>query len=93
MGYYLKHIYHDKGKVPDAAIVWDREEANVLWYLHVLERERRPIAYKDFASLTAGDKVMAYQPGVKHYIEDHYDAQTLESFESVNVYRINGPKQ
>ena len=92
MSLYLKRIYHDRSAKVEPALAWDGQNADVLWYLRVLEDTHRPVTTVAEKALKPGDRVMAYQKHVKEYIDTHYKSHIVETSDAVSVYQIDSLK-
>ena len=70
-------------------LVHEDYDAQCLFYLYLLKDEGQVVVRKTKERLAPGDRVIAHQASVKDFIENHYQAEILESKEFVRVYSIH----
>ena len=62
------------------------------WYREVAKLRGQPLPEVKEDALKAGMKVMVWQNEPRDFIRNHYALREIESWHSVNVYLVEGPK-
>ncbi len=93
MGFFMKDVLHGRRRLDNCAVAIESYEGNIRWYFRALAKQGRPVRTIEDRHFEAGQKVAAYQYGLREFIETNYDTRLLEDFRGVHVYQILGPKK
>lgn len=93
IGFYLKNLYHDRERQPEAALIWNDNSAEILWYLKVLRETNRPIVLAKKEKLQPGDKIMTYGEGTGRYLDTTYKAQVIKNAAALAFLQIDSVKK
>jgi 4-amino-4-deoxy-L-arabinose transferase-like glycosyltransferase len=93
ISFYVKDIYEKNKKTDDLVVAYVDYQADLDWYRLLLAEQKRPIDRADYKALPTDKRVIAYQAAVKKYIDSAYNAVILDTFNTLRVYKVNGPKQ
>jgi hypothetical protein len=89
IGFYLKNLYHDKPRQPEAALIWNDNSAEIRWYLKVLQQTNRNVRLADEARLHPGETVMTYGDGARRYLDTTYRSHLLKNSGAVAFLQID----
>ncbi|MEQ1733606.1 MAG: glycosyltransferase family 39 protein [Bacteroidia bacterium] len=92
MSYYLKNAVKQKENITNHYICYDGYGAHLQLYVHILNENNQHVAFKDWHTLTNGDKIITSQKQVQKYIESNYATQTVtnDTINNIKIYTING---
>ncbi len=93
IGYFLQDALRGKEDVDGYYVMYDGYNTQNLFYLKALQTKGVAIDFKDWKALDPGDKVIAHQPQVKEYIEEHYSFRLTEKDNNIFKYKINARKE
>jgi hypothetical protein len=93
IGFYLKNLYHDKERQPEAALIWNDKSAEIMWYQKVLTATGRKIVVADKQNLKPGDKIMTYGSGTRQYLDTTYRSHTLKNEGAVAFLQIDSVRR
>jgi len=89
---YLRHAMNDHVTISGYKVMHDFWPASILFYQKMLEEHGQRILLVHSDELKAGDRVIASQKDFFSIIEKDYDAEVLDYWGRVRVYRIDSVK-
>lgn len=92
IGYFLRDAVNGKYDVDGYSLLYDGHDANLRFYLNILQNKGVKISFKDWRNLNTGDLVIVCQKNVKQYVEEHYDCKKIKEIDNVIKYKVNARK-
>ncbi len=89
MGYYLQKVSRGQLKSSARYLAFDGYNAHNLFYLYMIRDHDKAIDFVDWTKLQAENVVIAYQPHVIQYINEHYKVEVLDTKGKVQTFKIN----
>ncbi len=90
---FLQGILHRPDKNMDgAAFIDDAFEQDLEWYVMALQQEHRPFSIVRREHLRPDEKIVAFLPESRKFLEDNYNFNVLYSFHNVVMYKLHGKK-
>lgn len=77
-------------KLSHTKLLYDGYDAQIKFYIHVLQDKGVDIQLSSWDDLQIGDNVIAHQCYVKDYIVEHYKNIILATSGQINTYLILG---
>jgi len=87
-GSYFRDALNGKEDVQGESIVYAGYNANVLFYVKLLQERGVKINFKDRSKLEHGDIIIVSQQYMKRFIDKNYSFLTLETKGSIETYKI-----
>jgi len=88
ISYLLRDGVRGKMNLDGYILVHEDYDAHCLFYLYLLEDKGQKIIRKNKDQLKPGERVIAHQEDVKKYIEEHYQADIIETRDYVSIFAI-----
>ena len=92
MEQFMKNVSHNLINIDRCMILSDNIGDNLLWYYEVIAHEHPDVRLVGLDNVTDDGKIVVFLSDSKKYIEDHYNAQILQTFNNVTVYKLRGKK-
>ena len=90
---YLQGILHKEDKNMDGtSFLEDGFEQDLEWYVMALQQEHRPFKMVSREKLQPDEKVVAFLPESRKFLEDNYNFSVLSGFHNVVLYKLHGKK-
>ena len=89
LGYYLQKVSRGQLKSSARYLAFDGYNAHNLFYLYMIRDHDKAIDFVDWTKLQAENVVIAYQPHVIQYINEHYKVEVLDTKGKVQTFKIN----
>jgi len=86
--YVLRDGLHGRRNLDGYILMDTGPTAHTMFYMNLMKDKGIDIARKKKENLAPGDKVIAYQPDVKNFIEENYNVVILEEQSYVRIYQI-----
>ncbi|MFO7613343.1 MAG: glycosyltransferase family 39 protein [Bacteroidales bacterium] len=86
--YVLRDGLHGRRDLDGYILLHAGPKAHTMFYMNLMKDKGIDIARKEKDRLNPGDKVIAYQPDVKKFIEENYNIVILEEQSYVRIYQI-----
>lgn len=93
IGYFLQEALRGKQDVNGYRVLYDGYRTQNLFYINALKTKGVDIDFTSWEDLQAGDNVIAHQPAIKEYVEDHYEFDIIEEKNNLIKYKINARKE
>lgn len=88
IGYFLQDAVKGKCDIDGYYLLFDGYNAQIQFYLNILNDKGINISFKDWKNLDSGDKVITYQNNVKQYINEHYTFEKISEIVNVQKNKI-----
>jgi len=93
VSYYLKNAVKGKHDLNNQYVLYEGYNTHNLFYIKLLNEKGTNISFKDWTDLSPGDIVIAHQPHVREYVEQHYMHEVKRADGNVITYEIYGEKE
>jgi 4-amino-4-deoxy-L-arabinose transferase-like glycosyltransferase len=93
IGYFLQGALRGQEDVDGYRVLYDGYRTQNLFYVKALQLKDVDIDFKPWDSLQVNDKVIAHQPEIKTYVEDHYEFEIIERKNNLIKYKIHARKE
>lgn len=90
---FMNDVVNKRRNIDGYTIVNDNFNPSIYWFTKVVKYENRPIKFEEKDQIVIGSRVIAYTAENKKYIEEHYAAHAINTFQSVTIYNVDGRKQ
>jgi 4-amino-4-deoxy-L-arabinose transferase-like glycosyltransferase len=88
IGYFLKDAIKGKYEVNNCFLLFEGYRAHIDFYVKILNDKGVKISFKDWAVLSPGDKVIAYQSSIKDYLHKNYVYKIVANHNNVSEFKI-----
>lgn len=88
MGFFMRDVVNGKRSLKDAVVAIETYQGNIRWYFKVLAQKGRPVTTIENRQFRLGQTVVAYQPEIISFIDEHFQTLLVEDFHGVKTYRI-----
>ena len=92
IGYFLQDAVKGKYNVNDCFILYDGHDANLRFYLNILQDKGIKVSFKDWQNLNPDDLVIICQSDVKQYVEKNYNYKKIEEIGNAVKYKVYARK-
>jgi len=92
ISFYLQDAVKQGWSLDNQYICYEGYNAQLLFYVKLLNQKGQDISFKNRYELKQGDTVIASQPDVLNFIEKNYEYTRVMNNNNVNTYTINGNK-
>jgi len=88
MSHYLRNALRGKHDLQDTYVLYEGYNTMMMVYLHQLRDQGVNTEYRYFKTLKPGDKVVTYQPQIKEYLLEHFDAEVVSEYKETTTYQL-----
>ena len=94
INYYVRDIIRGDRQWDNISVLHDGYAADLRFYVNILNEKGKNITLKEAdKELETGEIVLCSQHGVKWYVEQNYEYNTLDEFHNIRVYEIMNKKE
>jgi len=86
--YYLRDALNGKKNVQGEYVVYAGYNANILFYIRLLQDNGVKVNFKSRTKLDDGDLIIVSQNYMKHFIEKNYSFETIKTEGNIVFYKI-----
>lgn len=93
LSYFLRDGLLGKYDLSNSYVLHEGYHAHILFYLNILNDKGSNIHFKAQNQLKAGDKIIADQENIHHFIQNNYDYNMINACDHVVMYHIIKAKE
>jgi len=88
MSHYLRNALKGRHDLHDTYVLYDGYNTMMMVYLHQLREQGINTEYRFYKTLQPGDKAVTYQPQIKEYLLEHFDAEVVSEYKETTTYQL-----